>query len=335
MGRIAILWALTAFAAGQSAAPQQPVFRGSAETVPVFVTVTDKSGRLVPDLTRDQFEIRDNGHPQPITIFDNSPQPIRLIVLVDVSGSMFRNLPLLRDASERLVANLGPGDLARIGTFGERIDIGPRFTRDVTELVSSLPSDIAPGAPTPLWTAIDQAIDVLDQVDGRKVVLVMSDSKDSGPRFGQKWVSQLDVADRAAREDVMIYGIGVESRSGQPFGAGGNMMGALVANLPDPGLGTVALDTGGGYFELRPRDDLGEAFARVADELHHQYLLGFAPPARDGKMHKIEVKLEGKGLKPRARKSYRAPEGGRRDARPGSASTPGAPGYAGCARYAR
>ena len=310
MGRFATLLALalTALAAGQ-APPQQPVFRGGAESVPVFVTVTDKSGRLVPDLTREHFQIQDNGRPQPLTIFDNSPQPIRLVILVDISGSMFRNLPLLRAASERLVETLGKDDLARIGTFGQTIDIGPRFTRDAAELVAGLPTDIPPGAPTPLWTAIDQAIGVLDKVDGRKVVLVMSDGKDSGPRFGKKWVSQLDAEDRAARDDVMIYGIGMESRGAQPFGmGGGNMMAALVANLPDPNLGTVAINTGGGYFELRPRDDLGEVFARVADELHHQYLLGFAPPARDGKEHKIEIKLDRKDLKPRARKSYRAPE---------------------------
>ena len=65
----------------------------------------------------------------------------------------------------------------------------------------------------------------------------------------------------------------------------------MAADLPDPGLGTAALDSGGGYFEIRPRDDLGAAFARVIDELHSQYLLGFSPPARDGKEHKIEVKV--------------------------------------------
>jgi hypothetical protein len=66
----------------------------------------------------------------------------------------------------------------------------------------------------------------------------------------------------------------------------------------------VAQDTGGGYMEIRFNEDLGAAFARVADELHSQYLLGFAPPKRDGKVHDIEVKLAKKGLKPRARKSY-------------------------------
>ncbi len=134
----------------------------------------------------------------------------------------------------------------------------------------------------------------------------MSDGKDSGPRFGQKWVSEPDVADRAQREDVMIYGIGLQSREAMPSMAG-NIRDRLVANLPDPGLGRLAEETGGGYFELRPREDLGAAFARVADELHHQYLLGFAPSSRDGKGHKIEVKVTRKDMKPRARQSYRAP----------------------------
>jgi VWFA-related protein len=311
MKRILIAWALATIGLAAQP-PQQPVFRGGAETVPVFVTVTDDDGRLVPDLPREAFQVRDNGKPQPITVFDNSPQPIRLIVLVDASGSMFRNLQLLRAAAAQIVAHLGPGDLARVGTFGERIDLGTTFTRDPDELIASLPRDIPADAPTPLWTAIDQAIDEIGQADGRPVVLVMSDSKDSGPRFRQRWVSQIEAEERANREDVMIYGVGVHSRGARPsgsvFGGGrGGMMGALVANLPDPGLGTVALNTGGGYFELRPRDDLGQVFARVMDELHHQYLLGFTPPAQDGKDHDIDVRVEGDDLKPRARKSYRAP----------------------------
>src|SRR5690349_14087233 len=80
-------------------ARQQPVFRGTTDTVPVFVTVTDRDGRLVTTLTRADFEVRDEGKSQPITQFDNTPQPIRLIVLLDVSGSMEGNLPILRTAA--------------------------------------------------------------------------------------------------------------------------------------------------------------------------------------------------------------------------------------------
>src|SRR5689334_20144380 len=87
---------------------QQPVFRAGSEAVRVFVTVTDRDGRLVTTLTRDNFEVRDEGHPQPITQFDNRPQPIRLIVMLDVSGSMEGNLPLLRAAGAQLFSRLLP-----------------------------------------------------------------------------------------------------------------------------------------------------------------------------------------------------------------------------------
>ena len=90
---------------------QQPVFRGTGDVVRVFVTVTDRDGRLVTTLTRDDFEVRDEGKPQPITLFDNTPQPIRLVVMLDVSGSMEGNLPLLRAAAEQLFARLRPDDV--------------------------------------------------------------------------------------------------------------------------------------------------------------------------------------------------------------------------------
>src|ERR671924_280606 len=92
--------------AALSAAQQQPTFRGTADNVRIFTTVTDRDGRLVTTLEQKDFEIRDEGKPQPITLFDNSPQPIRLIVLLDVSGSMAGNLSLLRDASEQLFTRL-------------------------------------------------------------------------------------------------------------------------------------------------------------------------------------------------------------------------------------
>ena len=72
----------------------------------------------------------------------------------------------------------------------------------------------------------------------------------------------------------------------------------VTADFPDPGLAVVAQKSGGGYVEIRFNDDLGAAFARVADELHSQYLLGFAPPKRDGKRHEIDVRPAQKGLTP-------------------------------------
>jgi Ca-activated chloride channel family protein len=296
-----------------AAGRQQPVFRGASDLVRVFVTVTDRDGRLVTTLTRDNFEVRDEGKPQPISQFDNTPQPIRLIVMLDVSGSMEGNLPLLRAAGMQLFARLLPDDAARVGTFGHEVSVSPSFTHDPAELAAALPTAIAPDAPTPLWRAIDHAIDAFTNVeDSRKVILVLSDGKDTGSlSFRQRPVSQAEVIDRAGREDVMIYAIGMRSRSTRraPPGIGpGGLQAMLLADMPDPGLARVAEETGGGYIEIRFGEDLGAAFTSVADELHTQYLLGFAPPKRDGKVHDINVRLTERGLKPRARKNYLAPK---------------------------
>ena len=81
---------------------------------------------------------------------------------------------------------------------------------------------------------------------------------------------------------------------------------AMVRTRPAGGLRKIADETGGGYFELKKTEELGPAFTRVAQELHSQYLLGFAP-ATDGKVHKLDVVVKKPGMNPRARKSYQAP----------------------------
>ena len=304
-------------------AAQQPSFRSRSDVVRVFVTVTDRDGRLVTTLGQGDFEIRDQGKPQPIVVFDNTPQPIRLIVMLDVSGSMEGNLPILREASTTLFAQLRPDDVARVGSFGRDVTISDEFTHDARALTAALPDRIPPDAPTPLWKALDRAIQAFGQNrDDRRAILVLSDGKDSGPgAWGpQDWQpgirkhppSQGQVIDRARDEDVMIYAIGMRSRrrqSGPPGLGAGGLRAAVVDDMPDPELARVAEETGGGYVEIRPGDDLAEAFTRVAEELHGQYLIGFAPPQRDGKVHEIGVRVVTNGLKPRARKSYVAPKG--------------------------
>jgi VWFA-related protein len=147
--------------------------------------------------------------------------------------------------------------------------------------------------------------------DERRVILVLSDGKDSGPiSFRQRFVSQAEVIERARAAGVMVYGIGMRSRSARPAQPGigpGGLQAMLTADLPDPGLARVAQDSGGGYTEIRFGQDLGAAFAQVADELHSQYLIGFAPPKRDGKVHDLDVRVSQRGMTARARRSYVAP----------------------------
>lgn len=310
--------ALAAFllAALPAAAGHQPTFRGGSDAVRVFATVTDKDGRLATRLAQANFEVRDEGKPQLITHFDNSPQPVRLVVMLDVSGSMAGNLSLLRNSAGQLFLRMAAEDVARVGTFGREVTISPAFTGDSAELRAALPTRIDPDAPTPLWRAIDQAMDAfVDGDDRRRVVLVLSDGKDTGASgplsFGKRVASQAEVIDRARRDDVMIYGVGMRSRGQRqlPMGGPPDLRSMMLADLPDPGLARVAEESGGGYIEIRGGEDLGAAFEQVLDELHTQYLLAFAPPKRDGKVHEISVRVSPGSFKTRARKSYVAPKG--------------------------
>ena len=169
--------------------------------------------------------------------------------------------------------------MARGWALRPRDDDQPVVHARCRELRAALPRFIAPDAPTPLWRAIEQAMEAFgDEDDRRKVILVLSDGKDTGPlSFRERPASQGDVIDRARRDDVMIYAIGMRSRPTRtmPPGLGpGGLQAMLLADMPDPGLAKVAEDTGGGYTEIRFGQDLGAAFAAVADELHTQYLLG-------------------------------------------------------------
>lgn len=98
-----------------------------------------------------------------------------------------------------------------------------------------------------------------------------------------------------------------QPKGGDPHGKtvpNGKADGPCEVTEPDPGLREVALDSGGGYFELHATDELADSFARVADELHRQYLIGFTPQALDGRTHRLEVKLRDTSLTVRARRTY-------------------------------
>jgi Ca-activated chloride channel family protein len=298
-------------------AGQEPTYRAGNRTVAVYATVTGADGRMVPDLPRDAFSIFDNGRRQDVTLFANTTQPITAVVLLDRSGSMRANFRLVEEAAEDFVAALGPEDRARVGSFSNRIQIDPRdFTSDHGQLLTILRSELQPEGPTPLWNAVYVGITALLHEQGRRVILVFTDGVDSPQGFASN--SMKDVMKRAEEEDVMVYAIGlapIEQNRGRfgpggmpgrgrgGFGGRGGAPGPPMDH-PDEGLPKIAAATGGGYFELKSTSDLAATFARVADELHHQYALGFTPAALDGKMHQLEVRVAGAGMTARARKSY-------------------------------
>jgi len=299
---------------------QPPTFGTTTRTVAVYATVTDPQGRLAPRLTRDNFEVDDNGVKQELTVFSSDVQPITGIILLDRSGSMKPNFELQVRAAEIFIRGMLAEDRLRIGNFGKDIVIEPDdFTSDRDTLFKVLHGDLQREGPTPLWNAIDRAIDKLLLEKGRRVVLALSDGVDEPLDFSGHAKSMKDEMKRAEDYDIMIYAVGMEGlapmqqqRVTPGFGGRGTMpqrRDESSMQKPDEGMAKIAAATGGGYFELASPGDLVGKFDRVIDELHHQYALGFVPQKLDGKLHELTVKVNKPGYSARARKRYLAPRG--------------------------
>ena len=277
-----------------SSSGQQPLFRSGTEVVDLYVTVTDEDGRLVPNLTRDDFAIFDDDEPQDITLFETDIRPITVVVMLDTSASMTPNLDLLKAGAEQFLIRLLPEDRGRVGAFNDKIQVEPaEFSGDRDLLIDAL-SSLDFGNPTRLYDAIDVSLEALSGVEGRKVVLVFTDGDDTDSDIGWR-----EILRKAVSDDVMLYAIGLESSY---FNGIRN-----VRSRPDRNLRKLSEETGGGYFELRATDELGPTFTRVARELHSQYVLGFAPTRRDGQTHELRVLIGRRGMEARARRSYLAP----------------------------
>ena len=270
----------------------QPIFRSSVRTVPIYATVLDASGRLVPDLQQEDFSVLDNGKPAEIALFSSDPQPFTAVVMMDTSASMTANLKLLNQAAEQFLLRLLPVDRAQVGAFNDKIQLSGEFTNDRDALIAAL-DELYFGNPTRLNDAIAASLDVLQGIDGRRAILMFSDGDDTASRTRFN-----TVLNRARDEELMVYAIGLESEyfDGR----------RVVRTRPSRDLRRIAEETGGGYFELKQTAELSPTFTRVSQELRSQYLIGFAPENLDGKVHKLDVRVNRGGMTVRARRSYLA-----------------------------
>jgi VWFA-related protein len=263
-------------------AAQQPI-RTGVDTVPVYATVTDRSGRLVDNLSVTDFAVFDNGRRQRITYFGGGIQPFSVAILLDRSPSLFESAARTEAAVSAFTSHLQPHDNACLGTFGHTVSLVPELTTDPNVLLRHLGDDAPFPAGTALWDAIEAGRAALEQEGGRRVILVVTDAADN--------CSRTDLAllrTNLERDGVLLYAIGVRGREG----------------LSLRELSAMARMTGGWYFELRPSDDVGVTMRRVADELHQQYVVGFSPQTLDDKVHRIEVKVANERYTVRARRSY-------------------------------
>ena len=258
--------------------------------MPSYVTVTDSSNRLVTDLTREDFEVFDNGRLQELTIFDNEPRPISVVVMLDTSVSMTHRLDDLYAGAEQFLLRLLPHDEATVGAFNDKIEFASELTSNRDSLISAL-KHLDFGNETHLYDAVHASLDQLEKAEGRKVILLFTDGADFGSRQGSG-----RALERARAGDVMLYGIGLETEffNGQVY----------VRSKPDSILNRFANETGGGYFNLKKNADLNASFTRIAQELRSQYLLGFSPASLDGKVHRLELRVKRPGLNTRSRRSY-------------------------------
>jgi VWFA-related protein len=302
---------------------QRPTFRSDTEALWVTATVIDKDGRLVTDLTRDDFEVLDSGFARDITVFRNDTVPFAITILFDISGSLMSNSYTMREAVKELVARFQPGDRATIGAFWGATEISPRFTANPKTLLGWVNATVAGvgvkcvrsfvhggsvtppprGAMTGVWNAVHCGIEAVsrDAETPRRVVLVITDGLDNYSTHRPE-----DVGQYAEQLGVMVYAIGMPGRDG----------------LDVAPLRRLAEDTGGGYYKLLDGDDLPRTFARIAEELRHQYVFGVTPSG-DVSTHKLEVRVKRANAITRSRRVYMEAPGSSAIGAP--ASAPGRP----------
>lgn len=290
---------------------QGPTFRKNVNLVNVFFTVKDKHGALLPNLSKDQFEVFEDGKPQTVKFFSAETNlPLTLGILVDSSGSMERMLP-----EEKIVAGdflrqvIGDKDLAFVISFDVDVDLLQDLTSDVHLLRDGLEKaktnvgTATSGFPgigqgpiaisNPKGTLLYDAVylgssDVLAKQVGRKAMVVITDGEDQGSKLKLR-----DAIEAAQRADTICY----------------------VLLLHDPrwpaGYGEMrdlSEATGGRMIEVNNPNKIADAFRQISNELRSQYSLGYTPTndKRDGSFRKIEIKTKD-GYKIQARKGYYAP----------------------------
>ncbi|MBY0507429.1 MAG: VWA domain-containing protein [Bryobacteraceae bacterium] len=315
MRRIALFFVIASLLA-----QEVPTISVDVRLVRVACTVTRSNGQLVTGLTQQDFRLNDRGVPQSVTYFwRENDQPLTVGLVVDISGSQMRNLAKHRATLGQFLKQvLRPGDRAFLVTVAANV----RLLRDFTDQADLLASDIdyrlrdrgqplGPGCVLPglradgrprtcggsiIWNAVYAAAEKLQDVPGRKALLLLTDGVDSGSNH------RLDDAIQAAQEaETAVYAIGVKGEQGS-IGFGGPIRVSRTSLNKDL-LQNLAGDTGGiAFLDNRSPEKI---FGQIEAELRGLYLLGYTPRgvACDGEFHALAVSAGG-NLRVRSRKGY-------------------------------
>jgi len=267
--------------AANSAQEPNSTFKVNVKMVNVFVTVTDEHGAPIGGLTKDNFELEEDGKPQTIAAFDKeSALPLSIVMDIDTSLSTRKDLPLELNSARRFAhAILRPVDAMSVYEFNEVVSEVVRFTSDLKSIDHAIDRPRL-GAATALYDALYLGAQSLASRQGRKVMVVITDGGDTVSRVDYK------EALRSAQEaEAIVYSIivvPIEASAGRDIGG-------------EHALIQLSEDTGGKYFYATTVSQLDDAFHKISDELRTQYLLAYYPGQRlsESDFRRIQVKVTG------------------------------------------
>ena len=283
---------LTPLSIPAARAQDDDVVRVTTELVVLNATVLDKDGKFVGGLRRGDFQVFEDGQEQKLATFTAEETPFAAAVLLDTSGSMDTRLTLGRSAAIRFLDGLREEDVAAIYSFDTKVQQWGDFSpgRDLPDRVF--------GLHTRTFTALNDAVlraadDLAKRPEKRRAILVLSDG---GENYSS--ASADKALDHAMQAGATIYAVNMSEKGpGRDISAAG-----ILKNLTEKSGGRYVASPGG--------QELRDAFASIAQELGHQYTLGYRPGnrARDGRWRAIQLKLTRPDVEVRTRKGYRAPK---------------------------
>ncbi len=282
--------------AGQLFSQDDTVFRSDVQLVRILATVKDQSGALVGSLEKDDFQVRDNGVPQQVSVFERqTDQPLSVAVLIDNSGSTAKDLKFETDSVTRFLHALlregNPEDAVSLYSFNWEIVRQNGFTRNVGLVEHSLRS-LRGEAGTSLYDAILLASRDIEDRRGRKVLVIVTDGGDTTSH------TDFQRATEAAQiADAVIYPVLVVPITNE---VGRNIGG-------ENALTTLSQRTGGRVFEPSLGAALDRAFDQILRDLRTQYLIAYYPhnvPLTKERFHSLDISLVKPDLQVKARNGY-------------------------------
>ena len=283
---------------------QRPTFRAETELVNLNVTVVGPNAQPVEGLTADQFEVFEDGVLQDVQFFAPGEMPLDVVILLDTSSSMGSSLGLVQAAAVRFARALRDGDRASVMGISGGLRILQPFTVDKT-LITAAIGQTRPSGRTPLYASIYTALRELDEVresydsPRRQAMVVLSDGQDTASGFGFD-----ELLNSVRRQAVPIYTIA--PRPSPTIMAQREMVFGETTREQDFELRRLASETGARAFFPVVLQQLAGVYQDIANELAHQYSLGYesSNASIDGGFRRIGLRVAAPGVKWRTRAGY-------------------------------